>query len=67
LFIYLKEPNHFKENVIAFTEKLPPEFKLHKYIDRELQFEKVFLAPLKGILDAVGVSLEEKNDLEAFF
>jgi DNA polymerase elongation subunit (family B) len=67
LFIYLKEPNHFKENVIAFTEKLPPEFKLHKYIDRELQFEKVFLAPLKGILDAVGVSLEEKNDLEEFF
>jgi DNA polymerase elongation subunit (family B) len=67
LFIYLKEPNHFKENVIAFDGKLPVEFNLHKYIDREMQFQKVFLAPLQGIMDAVGWSLVEQSSLDEFF
>lgn len=67
LFIYLKEPNHFKENVIAFDGKLPVEFNLHKYVDRETQFQKVFLAPLEGIMTAVGWSLVEKTNLDEFF
>lgn len=66
-FIYLKEPNHFKENVIAFDENLPKEFKLEKYVDRELQFDKVFMAPIDGILKAVGWELEEKSSLDDFF
>lgn len=66
-FIYLKEPNHFKENVIAFTDMLPPEFDVHKYVDRELQFQKVFLAPLENIMKAVGWELEPKNTLDDFF
>jgi len=66
-FIYLKEPNHFKENIIAFSEILPPEFDLHKYVDRELQFQKVFLAPLEGIMKAVGWELVPKNTLDDFF
>ncbi len=66
-FIYLKEPNHFKENIIAFEETLPKEFNLDKYIDRELQFDKVFTAPLDGILKAVGWELEEKSSLDDFF
>lgn len=66
-FIYLKVPNTIKENVIAFDEKLPEEFGLHKYVDRELQFDKVFMTPLNGILDAVGWSLEEKSSLDDFF
>jgi len=66
-FIYLKEPNHFKENIIAFSDILPPEFNLHKYVDRELQFEKVFLAPLVNIMTAVGWQLEEKETLDEFF
>lgn len=66
-FIYLKEPNHLKENIIAFTEILPPEFGLHKYVDRELQFEKVFMAPLVNIMKAVGWELEPKQSLDEFF
>jgi DNA polymerase elongation subunit (family B) len=66
-FIYLKEPNHFKENIIAFTEILPPEFNVHKYVDRELQFEKVFLAPLDNIMKAVGWQLVEPDTLDDFF
>jgi DNA polymerase elongation subunit (family B) len=66
-FIYLKEPNHFKENVIAFSDMMPVEFNVHKYVDRELQFEKVFLAPLEGIMKAVGWELQEKATLDDFF
>jgi DNA polymerase elongation subunit (family B) len=66
-FIYVKEPNHFRENIIAFSEELPKEFNLDKFIDRELQFEKVFMAPLNGILKAVGWKLEEESTLDDFF
>ena len=67
LFLYLQEPNHFKENVIAFVDKIPKEFNLEKYVDREMQFEKVFMAPLEGIMKAVGWQLEEKSSLSDFF
>lgn len=66
-FIYVKLPNPMKEDVIAFVDKLPPELGLDKYIDRELQFEKAFMAPLYGIMKAVGWVLEEQNTLEDFF
>lgn len=61
-FLYLKEPNHFKENVIGFVDRLPIEFKLDKYVDRELQYEKVFLKPIDGIMKAIGWELEEKEE-----
>ena len=67
LFTYLKEPNHFKEDVIAFVDKIPTEFNLEKYVDREKQFEKVFMAPLEGIMKAVGWQLEPTSDLDDFF
>lgn len=67
LFIYLKTPNTIKENIISFIDKLPPEFKLEKYIDRELQFQKVFTDPLDKILKAVGIDLTPKETLDDFF
>jgi DNA polymerase elongation subunit (family B) len=66
-FCYLKLPNHIKENVIAYPEVLPKEFKLDNYIDYDLQFEKTFVEPLKLILDAVGWQSEEQTTLEDFF
>ena len=66
-FCYLKLPNHIRENVIAYPDVLPEEFKLHNYIDYDLQFEKTFVEPLKLILDAIGWSTEEKATLEEFF
>jgi DNA polymerase elongation subunit (family B) len=61
-FLYLKEPNHFKEDVIGFVDRLPNEFKLDKYVDREKQYEKVFLNPIDGIMKAIGWELEEKEE-----
>jgi DNA polymerase elongation subunit (family B) len=66
-FIYLKQPNSLKENVIGFTQYLPEEFKLAKYIDYELQFEKTFLGPIEPILKSIGWSSEQQSSLESFF
>ena len=66
-FCYLRVPNHIQENVIAFSEHLPEELGLNKYIDYDKQFEKTFIEPLKLILDSVGWSVEDRMSLEDFF
>lgn len=66
-FSYLKEPNPIRDNVIGFTQELPHEFNLKKYIDYGLQYEKTFLIPLKAILDVVGWGTEKRTTLDAFF
>jgi DNA polymerase elongation subunit (family B) len=66
-FTYLKMPNPFKDTVISYPSRLPPEFGLQEFIDYELQFEKTFLEPIKTILDLVGWTVEKTNSLEDFF
>jgi len=66
-YIYLKQPNPTKQNVIGFPSYLPKELKLDKYIDYDTQFNKTFLDPLMLILDAIGWSPEERINLEDFF
>ena len=39
-YLYLKEPNHIRENCVGFNGIMPKEFDLHRYIDYELMFEK---------------------------
>lgn len=62
-FVYLKEPNTLKQNVIGFKGKLPQEFNLHKYIDYPLMWEKTFIEPLKSILNVVQWKTEQTFDL----
>ena len=59
--------NPFKFDVISYITSLPKEFKLEQYIDRDIQFEKTFLDPMRFILQAIGWEHEPKASLEAFF
>ena len=66
-FIKLKERNPFKYDVISYITKLPREFNLNDYIDRDIMFEKTFITPLSFILESIGWEVEKKASLEAFF
>lgn len=66
-FTYLKQPNIFKDTVISYPGRLPPEFGLHDYVDYDLQFQKAYLDPVKIILDCIGWQSEKVNSLEDFF
>lgn len=67
-FVYLTLPNPIQENVISFPgDQLPRELNLNKHIDYETQFEKVFLKPMKTILESLNWSHEKVDTLEDFF
>lgn len=68
-FVYLKEPNSIHENTIGWPVDgcLPVEFGLHKYIDWDLQFEKVFLAAIELMITPIGWKTEHRNELSGFF
>jgi DNA polymerase elongation subunit (family B) len=65
-FVYLREPNPIRENVIAFPLTLSKKLDLHDYIDYNTQFEKSFLDPLKAILDVMGWSTKKIRTLKEF-
>jgi hypothetical protein len=66
-FIYLKEPNHLRENCIAFVSALPKEFNLETCIDYNLMFEKTFLDPISTILTCIGWKPKPVATLEGLF
>jgi len=68
-YLYLKLPNPIKQNVVGFPShmNLPVELKLEKYIDYDIQFEKVFENPLKSLTEAAGWKLREESSLFSFF
>ena len=66
-FIYLREPNIFKTDIISFASKMPNEFRVEEFIDYETQFQKSFLDPLQIILKCINWEVERHNSLENFF
>jgi len=67
-FAYLKIPNPVQESVVAVPDELPKELEfIDKYIDREMQFNKSFLEPLKSITEVIGWATEKHSNLEDFF
>jgi hypothetical protein len=66
-FCYLKQPNPFRNNTIAFLNGLPKELGVDTYIDYDIQFEKSFIEPLKIILDCIKWKVEHISSLEDLF
>jgi hypothetical protein len=66
-FIYLRQPNTIRSDVISFMSSIPKEFDLEKYIDYDTQFEKSFVEPLKIVLGCINWKVEKQNSLEDFF
>jgi len=66
-FAYLKIPNPIQDTVISTPDELPNELGLDKYIDRDKQFDKSFLEPIKSIANIIGWEVEHKSTLESFF
>ena len=67
-FCHLRQPNPTTATVIGAPGSIPAELNLEQYIDREVQFDKSFVEPIKTITDAIGWSIEGKrNTIEDFF
>ncbi len=66
-FVYLKQPNPIKENVIGFLQDLPPEFDLENYIDYNSQFEIGFVNSIKSIVEAIDWVLEKRPTIDLLF
>ena len=53
--------------MIAYVGKLPNELGLIPYVDKQTQYDKAFLKPLKGLLEPIGWDYEERLTVDAFF
>jgi hypothetical protein len=67
LFIYLKQPNIYNNNTLAFLSGIPKQLDAEQYIDYDLQFEKSFIEPLDIILSAINWQTEKVESLDSFF
>ena len=67
--VYLNLPNPSGINIISYPvgENIPKEFGLDEYIDKNTQFEKTFLAPLRGMLDSIGWKSEASFSIDSLF
>jgi DNA polymerase elongation subunit (family B) len=66
-FCHLKQPNPYRNNTIAFPNRLPKELELDDYIDYDAQFEASYLKPMNTILNCIGWEAEHKSTLDSFF
>lgn len=66
-FVHLRLPNKLHENVIGFIDKLPIEFGLTDYVDKDTMFQKSFVDSMQTMLDPLGWTAEERSSLEDFF
>ena len=60
-YSYLKKPNPMNENVISFIDDMPEELK--PYIDKGINFEKIFLKPVTSLASVIGWSMNNTISL----
>jgi hypothetical protein len=61
--LMLREPNLFKNDAVAFSDKLPPEMQVEEYVDRPAMYEKFFNEPLRRVAEVRGWTTEKVNRL----
>ena len=66
-FLYLREPNHIKENCIGFVGELPEELQLTSFVDYDTMWEKSFIEPLNGIIEGLGWTTKPQATLADLF
>jgi hypothetical protein len=66
-YCYMKVPNPMGENVFSVYDRFPTELGLQKYIDYDLQFDKEFKDPIRGLAKLVGWDIDNTATLESFF
>lgn len=64
---YLKMPNPAFSTVIAAPGELPSALGLDEYIDRDKQFDVLFVTPLENIIKVLGWKAESFGTLEDLF
>ena len=63
-YIYLKVPNVLQQNVIGYSEKLPVEFGLHKYVDYDTMYEKTYMAQMTSLMQAMNWIAVDKGSFD---
>lgn len=66
-YVFLIEPNICENEAIAFLNFFPKEFGLDNIVNYHKIFDRVFLGPVKNIMDPIKWDWEEKNDLDDLF
>lgn len=59
----LRTPNPARNDTIAFSDKIPVEFEIEKYVDKNLMFNKFFYSPLQKIAEVKGWNCTKTNTL----
>lgn len=63
----LLKPNKLREDIVAFKDRLPPEFNIDEVVNKDALFEKNFQIPLERFVAVLGWTREKKYGLDDFF
>jgi DNA polymerase elongation subunit (family B) len=66
-YCYLLLPNKLKSDVVSIVNTIPKEFDIENKLDRDTQFEKCYLEPVKNVLSVIGWKHERSNTLDSLF
>ncbi|MCS7316934.1 MAG: hypothetical protein NZZ41_01240 [Candidatus Dojkabacteria bacterium] len=58
-YVYIIENPQWPENVIGFKDKFPKELNLEKYVNKEEQFNRAVLSPIKSIFNVLNWKLPD--------
>jgi DNA polymerase elongation subunit (family B) len=64
--LLLHEQNQYRTDVVAFMNKLPEEFELNSYANKEAMFDLHFLNPVMRIVKVLGWTTSTATSLESF-